>query len=138
MRHTIISSPTLIGAGWRFFFPFLWRVQEKLLSLQANCKKQGMTAKRDRQKQNRSQLYRQIEEAEAETSRKEEIGKLLLWKSRLITNVGNLVFAGVIVGGVFEEIEYPLIVYGSSTLVAMSSYLIGYNLYKRGIKLWKK
>ena len=97
-----------------------------------------MTAKRDRQKQNRSQLYRQIEEAEAETSRKEEIGKLLLWKSRLITNVGNLVFAGVIVGGVFEEIEYPLIVYGSSTLVAMSSYLIGYNLYKRGIKLWKK
>ena len=97
-----------------------------------------MTAKRDKQKQNRSQLYRQIEEAEAEALRKEYAGKLLLWKSRLITNVGNLVFAGVVIGGVFEEIEHPLIVFGFSSLVAMSCYLIGYNLYKRGIKLWRK
>ena len=97
-----------------------------------------MTAKRDRQKQNRSQLYRQIEKAEADSQKKEEAGKLLIWKSRLITNVGNLVFAGVVVGGVFEDITNPWIVFGLGTIVAISCYLIGYELYKKGIKLWRQ
>ena len=97
-----------------------------------------MTAKRDKQKQNRSQLYQQIENAEVEARKKEEAGKLLLWKSRLITNVGNLVFAGVVVGGVFEEVSNPWSVFGGGILMAAVCFLLGYHLYKKGIKLWRQ
>ena len=97
-----------------------------------------MTSRRDKQKAQRSLFYDQIESMEEEKLRKEDAGKLLLWKSRLITNVGNLVFAGVVIGGVFEDISSPLIVFGSGIFVASFSYLLGYYLYKRGIKLWRQ
>ena len=97
-----------------------------------------MRSRRDKQKAQRSLFYDQIESMEEEKLRKEDAGKLLLWKSRLITNVGNLVFAGVVIGGVFEDISSPLIVFGSGIFVASFSYLLGYYLYKRGIKLWRQ
>jgi len=97
-----------------------------------------MTVKRDKLKHNRSQLYRQNEELEEEKRRLEDAGKLLLWKSRLITNIGNLVFAGVVIGGVFEEVSEPFILFGGGVLIAVFCYFLGYNLYKRGIRLWRQ
>ena len=96
-----------------------------------------MTSKRDKIKQNRSQLYRQNEDLEADTIRLEVAGKLLLWKSRGITNIGNLIFAGVVAGGIFEDIGHPWIVLSSGISVVAACYLAGYKLYKKGIKLWR-
>jgi len=115
------------------FFPQNLEVSEKVAIFAGE-----MTVKRDKLKHNRSQLYRQNEELEEEKRRLEDAGKLLLWKSRLITNIGNLVFAGVVIGGVFEEVSEPFILFGGGVLIAVFCYFLGYNLYKRGIRLWRQ
>lgn len=79
-----------------------------------------MTSRRDKIKQNRSQLYRQNEELEMDEQRKEEARKLLLWKSEFLTDIGKLIFAGAIIGGLFEQTSYPLLTFGGGTAVVAS------------------
>lgn len=93
-----------------------------------------MTSRRDKTKENRSQLYRQNEEIEMEEQRKEEARKLLLWKSEFLMDVGKLVFAGAIVGGLFEQTSYPLIIFGGGTVVVVSLFYAGYRFYKKSIR----
>ena len=92
-----------------------------------------MTSRRDKQKQQRSQLYRQIEETEQERDRVEKEKKLLLWKSSIYTDTAKLVFAGVLLGGIFEDVSRPYLVFGSGVCVFLLCLYMGYRFYKRGI-----
>ena len=114
MRHTIISSPTLIGAGWRFFFPFLWRVQEKLLSLQA------MSRRREKQKPQKAMLNKQLE-ASGKPVRNE---KLILEGGKFCLDIAKLVFGGVILAGIMsQDVNVALLlVIGFSVVLIFSAY----------------
>ena len=92
-----------------------------------------MTSKRDKQKQNRSQLYRQIEDAEFEDRRIEMEKKIRLWKSKVFTDIAKLVLAGVVLGGIFEDLSHPFLLFGIGTVVFLMSLFLGYWYYKRGI-----
>ena len=93
-----------------------------------------MTSRRDKTKENRSQLYRQNEEFEMEEQRKEEVRKLLLWKSELMTDVGKLVFAGAVIGGIFEDMSHPWLILGGGTSAVAALFYFGYWFYKKSIR----
>ena len=59
--------------------------------------------------------------------------KLNIWKGEFFTDIAKLVFASVILGGVFEKLEHPYILYGAGIAGFMVSITLGYAYYKRGI-----
>ena len=92
-----------------------------------------MTSKRDKIKQNRSQLYRQNEELEMEAKRKRTEKKLLLWKGNVLTDISKLVFAGVVIGSIFSKDPSWTLIFGIGFAVFMFLLYFGYRYYKRGI-----
>ena len=97
-----------------------------------------MSTRRERAKAPSVQLNKQLlaaEESAQAISRKREIERNLnLWKSELFTDMAKLVFAGVILGGVFEKIENPILLYGSGFSFLAIFLLMGYLFLKRALK----
>ena len=97
-----------------------------------------MSTRRERAKVPSVQLNKQLlaaEESAQAINRKREIEKNLnLWKSELFTDMAKLVFAGVILGGVFEKVENPILLYGSGFSFLAIFLLMGYLFLKRALK----
>ena len=94
----------------------------------------SMNARRERLKQQRAQLNTQLDAmhyAESEKSRRQ---KLDVWKSDVLTDLAKLIFAGVIIGGIFEQVDSPFILYSAGIIGLAISLTLGYVYYKRGIK----
>ena len=89
-----------------------------------------MSTRRERAKAPSVQLNKQLlaaEESAQAINRKREIERNLnLWKSELFTDMAKLVFAGVILGGVFEKVENPILLYGSGFSFLAIFLLMGY------------
>ena len=56
------------------------------------------------------------------------------WKSELLTDLAKLVFAGVILGGLFEEIDSPILLYGVGFTVIIVFLYLGYYFLKKDFK----
>ena len=97
-----------------------------------------MSTRRERAKASSVQLNKQLlaaEESAQAINRKREIERNLnLWKSELFTDMAKLVFAGVILGGVFEKVENPILLYGSGFSFLAIFLLMGYLFLKRALK----
>ena len=59
---------------------------------------------------------------------------LYLWKSKFLTDLTKLVFAGVLIGGIFQPVSYPVLLYVGGTALFATFLLVGYRYYKRAIK----
>ena len=97
-----------------------------------------MSTRRERAKEPTERLNKQLAEI-AEASRKSETKKeieknLSLWKSELFTDMAKLVFAGVILGGIFEEVENPILLYGTGFSFLVIFLYMGYLYMKRAFK----
>ena len=51
----------------------------------------------------------------------------------MLTDLAKLIFAGVIIGGIFENVETPIVLYGAGVLGFTIALSLGYMYYKRGI-----
>lgn len=92
-----------------------------------------MNARRDKHKQYRSQLNSQLAAIEDAKEKEHQIRELDIWKSEVLTDLAKLIFAGVIIGGIFENVETPIVLYGAGVLGFTIALLLGYMYYKRGI-----
>ena len=92
-----------------------------------------MTAKRERQHRKRATMCMQLQTAEDKAEQLERIRQTNLWKSDVLTDLAQLVFAGVIIGGVFQPVERPLILYSVGVLTFVTCIAFGYAYYKRGL-----
>ena len=95
----------------------------------------AMTKRREKAKAQTSQLNKQLIIAQ-ESSQAMEVRAcrkkgLNHWKSELLTDLAKLVFAGVILGGLFEEIESPILLYGVGFTVIIVFLYLGYYFLKR-------
>ena len=94
-----------------------------------------MSTRRERAKAPNMQLNKQLvavqESAQLKELREEKRKNLNLWVSGLFTDMAKLVFAGVIIGGVFEEVEEPLLLYGTGFIFLAVFLFVGYVFIKR-------
>ena len=97
-----------------------------------------MSTRRERAKEPTTKLNKQLvqiaDAAQKAESKKEIERNLSLWKSELFTDMAKLVFAGVILGGVFEKVENPMLLYGSGFLFLAIFLYMGYLFMKRALK----
>ena len=97
-----------------------------------------MSTRRERAKAQNAQQKKQMpsnyEASEVSLKWKESERTLNEWKSKLLTDLAKLVFAGVILGGLFEKVENPYLLYGSGlSAIAIFLYL-GYLFLRRSLK----
>jgi len=93
-----------------------------------------MSTRRERAKEPTSKLNKQLAEMEiAEKMTRERQNKDLRY-AEVYTNLANLVFGGIIIGGVFEEIDHPVSLYVIGIVVFLMLMRIGNRYYNRGIK----
>ena len=48
--------------------------------------------------------------------------------------MAKLIFAGVILGGVFEKVENPMLLYGAGTSALIILLIMGYYFFKQALK----
>ena len=96
-----------------------------------------MSTRRERAKAPIVQQNKQLQssqEALMRAKRRMEAERILNeWKSLLLTDLAKLVFAGVILGGVFEKVESPILLYGTGFSVLTVFLYLGYMFLKRSI-----
>ena len=93
-----------------------------------------MSTRRERAKAPNSQLNKQLADME-EARRQNSIKRsLYLWKSKFLTDLTKLVFAGVLIGGIFQPVSYPVLLYAGGLVIFAAFLLTGYGYYKRAIK----
>ena len=94
-----------------------------------------MSTRRERAKAPTAQLNSQLqfaqEAAQKEALREERKKKVNQWASELFTDMAKLVFAGVILGGVFEKVENPILLYGTGFIILVLFLFIGYLFIKK-------
>ena len=97
-----------------------------------------MSTRRERAKLPNVQLKEQMalmeEQAQSANKKKEIERNLNLWKSELFTDMAKLIFAGVILGGVFEKVENPMLLYGAGTSALVVLLIMGYLFMKQALK----
>ena len=97
-----------------------------------------MSTRRERAKAPTTKLNKQLvaaEEATCAANKKRQIERELgLWRSELFTDMAKLIFAGVILGGVFEKVENPILLYGSGFSFLAIFLFMGYLFLKRALK----
>ena len=93
-----------------------------------------MSTRRERSKAQSGQLNKQLEMMEETRKEISNEKRLYLWKSRFLTDLTKLVFAGVLIGGIFQPVSYPILLYVGGTALFATFLLVGYNYYKRAIK----
>ena len=86
-----------------------------------------MSTRRERAKAPTAQLNGQLqfaqEAAQRKALREERKKKVNQWASELCTDMAKLVFAGVILGGVFEKVENPILLYGTGFIILVLFFL---------------
>ena len=94
-----------------------------------------MNASRNRVKAHNRELNSQLQaQVEAAQIRREK--KCLYSKrSELMFTLGNLIFGGILVGGLFKEGSFPYLLYSIGVLVFLVLYLWGYYSYKKSIRI---
>ena len=93
-----------------------------------------MSTRRERSKEpiaKRNKLLAEMEEAKKQASYEKS---LYLWKSKFLTDLTKMVFAGVLIGGVFQPVSYPILLYAGGTALFATFLFVGYKYYKRAIK----
>lgn len=89
-----------------------------------------MSTRRERAKESQKQLNKQLTEieeaAQKDLLRRERTKNVNRWASGLFTDMAKLTFAGVIIGGVFEEVEKPQLLYGAGIAFLAVFVYIGY------------
>ena len=92
-----------------------------------------MNARRDKHKRQQTQLNSQLEAIDAIKQRRWRELKLDQWKSDVLTDLAKLIFAGVIIGGVFEQIDNPLPLYIVGILGFAITLTLGFVYFKRSL-----
>ena len=93
-----------------------------------------MSTRRERAKEPTARLNKQpAEMEEAKKIHSENLKKNLRYAD-IFTNLENLVFGGIIIGGVFENMEHPLYLYLMGFCVFFILIWIGNVYYNKGIK----
>ena len=97
-----------------------------------------MSTRRERAKAPTTKLNKQLvaaEEAVCAANKKRQIERELgLWRSELFTDMAKLIFAGVILGGIFEKVENPMLLYGAGTSALVVLLIMGYLFMKQALK----
>ena len=93
-----------------------------------------MSTRRERAKAPVAQLNKQLDEMEYARKQNSIERSLYLWKSKFLTDLTKLVFAGVLIGGIFQPVSYPVLLYVGGTALFATFLLVGYRYYKRAIK----
>ena len=93
-----------------------------------------MSTRRERTKQSNVQQNRQLKEIEAARIRDIKERNLNLWKSRFLMDLTKLVFAGVLIGGIFQPVPHPVLLYLCGIVLFTTFLLVGYRYYKSAIK----
>ena len=93
-----------------------------------------MTKRRERAKAQTKELNKQLINQNETISKTERKRNLNLWKSEVLTDMAKLIFAGVILGGIFEHIDNIILLYIFGIFAFMLCLGGGYGLYKKGLK----
>ena len=86
-----------------------------------------MSTRRERAKAPAVKLSKQLAEV-SEARRQED-----LRYADIYTDLAKLVFGGIIIGGVFEEMKHPVYLYAIGIVVFLLLIRIGNKYFKRGI-----
>ena len=94
-----------------------------------------MSTRRERAKAPAAQLNQQLaaseKAAQCERLRKKKQKNLNRWISELCTDMAKLVFAGVIIGGIFEKVDEPILLYSAGIAFLAVFLYIGYVFVKK-------
>ena len=93
-----------------------------------------MSTRRERAKEPAVRLNKQLEEMDALKKIHSENQKKNLRYADIFTNRANLVFGGIIIGGVFENMEHPIYLYLIGFSVFFILIWLGNVYYNKGIK----
>ena len=93
-----------------------------------------MSKRRERAKESTTRLNKQLAEMDVAKKIHSENQKKNLCYADIFTNLANLVFGGIIIGGVFENMEHPLYLYLMGFSVFFILIWIGNVYYNKGIK----
>ena len=93
-----------------------------------------MSSRRERAKEPTAKQNKQLAELEFIRKQNSIERSLYLWKSKFLMDLTKLVFAGVLIGGIFQPVSYPVLLYVGGTALFATFLLVGYRYYKRAIK----
>ena len=93
-----------------------------------------MTTRRERAKAPVSQLNKQLADAEITARIFRENRKKNLRYAEVFTDLAKLVFGGVIIGGIFEEMSHPIYLFAIGIFGFLLLMWIGTIYYNKGIK----
>ena len=93
-----------------------------------------MSTRPEKAKEPTTRLNKQLAEMEYARKQNSIDRSLYLWKSKFLTDLTKLVFAGVLIGGIFQPVSYPVLLYVGGTALFAIFLLVGYRYYKRAIK----
>ena len=93
-----------------------------------------MIKRREKAKEPTTKLNKQLAEMEYARKRKSIERGLNLWKSKFLTDLTKLVFAGVLIGGIFQPVSYPVLLYAGGIALFATFLFVGYRYYKRAIR----
>ncbi|MBQ9650380.1 MAG: hypothetical protein IJV25_08165 [Prevotella sp.] len=93
-----------------------------------------MSTRRERAKEPAARLNRQLAEMDVTKKIHLENQKKNLRYADIFTNLANLVFGGIIIGGVFENMKHPFYLYSIGFSVFFILIWLGNVYYNKGIK----
>ena len=93
-----------------------------------------MSARRERAKEPTAKQNKQLADLDFIRKQNSIERSLYLWKSKFLMDLTKLVFAGVLIGGIFQPVSYPVLLYVGGTALFATFLLVGYRYYKRAIK----
>ena len=93
-----------------------------------------MSSRRERAKEPTAKQNKQLAELEFIRKQNSIERSLYLWKSKFLMDLTKLVFAGVLIGGIFQPVSYPVLLYVGGTALFATFLLVGYRYYKRAIR----
>ena len=93
-----------------------------------------MSTRRAQAKQPNAQLNRQLLERETYIKLQEEKRKKSLRKADICTDLSKLVFASVILGGLFENVAHPYLLFGAGCIGFTVLLWYGNRYFEKGIK----
>ena len=93
-----------------------------------------MSTRRERAKEPTAKQNKQLADLEFTKKQNSIERSLYLWKSKFLMDLTKLVFAGVLIGGIFQPVSYPVLLYVGGTALFATFLLVGYRYYKRAIK----
>ena len=93
-----------------------------------------MSTRRERAKAPNVQLNKQLVKAEEVAKAYRENCKKNLRYAEVFTDLAKLVLGGIIIGGVFEDMEHPIYLYVIGIVGFLFLLSIGTKYYNKGIK----